>query len=616
MKNAQGDTADQLIGELYDDESRTALLRFLKLSEGDEFHIAAVEVPSPMAREALLSWLRVRNPSQQFLEVSLRRPFGGSLAEALAEAAGPVGLNEGTRCIALTELELTDEAATASHPRVFMRLNVERDALVHSLRARCLLLAHPVALLKLRSIAPDFCAYFSLLVTCREEALAAPVPEREGSRLSTSAMLSLADADWPSLLREADLAHTRCQYDRMRDNLAAFVASRQSEEWEAEVSLLRLALTLAERGAHEARVECAEHVVNGRVITRVRRALLCALIHQRLGDPEAEAASIRAAADDARASEDPLPTAEVLLEEGRRLARRGRVDEALRNLDEAAGLFVRAERRRDAWIARAQRVAIEAQSNHGDKAAEEISRLIVEARDVLRDDLLTAMGERLRAREFSARGDHDGALRVLREAVLPVFERSGDWEDAISTRGQIAEVQQSRGDLDEAIQILRGEVLPGFERLGHAREAAVTRANVGDLLSRKGRHAEAFSTLEAALRSLEQLRLPRERAQCSLTLAEAHHRSGGVLLALREVTTAMSLAESLRDPSLLRDAADLQARLLFALGRAKEIPAVFDRVGHILAEDARWSELSKLDALRHRFARPPSPPVPPPRRKR
>lgn len=613
--HAQGDTADQIVGDLYDDESRSALLRFLKLSEGDEFHLAAVEVPSPVAREALLSWLRARNPSQQFLEVSLRRPFEGSLADALAEAVGPVGVTEATRCIALTELELTDEAATASHPRVFMRLNVERDALVHSLRARCLLLAHPAAMLKLRSIAPDFCAYFSLLVTCREEALAAPVLARDGSPLSTSAMLSLADADWPSLLREADLAHSRCQYDRMRDSLAAFVASRQADEWGAEVSLLRLALTLAERGAHEARIECASHVVSGRVITRVRRALLCALIHQRLGDDEAEAASIRTAAENARSTEDPLPQAEVLLVEGNRLARRGHVDEALRSLDEAAGLFVRAERRRDAWIARAQRVAIEARASPDDRVSEEISRLIVEARDVLRDDLLTATGESLRARALSARGDHDGALRVLREAVLPVFERPGDWEDTLSTKGQIAEVHHLRGDFDEAIQILRGEVLPGFERLGRARDAAVTRSNLGDLLSRKGLHAEAISTLEVASSALDQLRLPRERAQSSLTLAEAHHRSGGVSLAQREVTTAMSLAESLRDPSLLRDAADLQARLLTALGRAREIPAVFDRVGRILAEDARWSELSKLDALRHRFARP-SPPVPPARRKR
>nr|MBK7067374.1 hypothetical protein [Deltaproteobacteria bacterium] len=72
-----------------DDEERTILLRYLRLSAGDEFQLAAVEVPTPAVREALLSWLRARAPDRPLIEVSLKGLPGSVLVEEITAALPP-----------------------------------------------------------------------------------------------------------------------------------------------------------------------------------------------------------------------------------------------------------------------------------------------------------------------------------------------------------------------------------------------------------------------------------------------------------------------------------------------------------------------------------------------
>ena len=84
------------------------------------------------------------------------------------------------------------------------------------------------------------------------------------------------------------------------------------------------------------------------------------------------------------------------------------------------------------------------------------------------------------------RGSAGEALRILREDLLPVFERLGDARERAVTMGRIADILVSRGDLDEALRIRREEQLPVYERLGDVRERAVTMGRIAHVLLQKG----------------------------------------------------------------------------------------------------------------------------------
>ncbi len=86
---------------------------------------------------------------------------------------------------------------------------------------------------------------------------------------------------------------------------------------------------------------------------------------------------------------------------------------------------------------------------------------------------------------LQARGEWEGALRILREEKLPIVERLGDMGSYAVTQGQIADILQSRGELEKALKIRR-LVLPMFEQLGNARESALTQGKIADILQLRG----------------------------------------------------------------------------------------------------------------------------------
>ncbi len=104
MKSAAGADDDALVEQWYDDEERTILLRYLRLSAGDEFQLAAVEVPTPAVREALLSWLRARAPDRPLIEVSLKGLPGSVLVEEITAALPPPSERSPRAVLALTDL--------------------------------------------------------------------------------------------------------------------------------------------------------------------------------------------------------------------------------------------------------------------------------------------------------------------------------------------------------------------------------------------------------------------------------------------------------------------------------------------------------------------------------
>ena len=90
------------------------------------------------------------------------------------------------------------------------------------------------------------------------------------------------------------------------------------------------------------------------------------------------------------------------------------------------------------------------------------------------------------------RGYFNEALKLLREDVLPVFEKNGDVHSKAITMGQIADILQSQSQFDEVLKIRKTEELPVLERLGDVRGVAVTMGKIADVLQLRGQFDEAL----------------------------------------------------------------------------------------------------------------------------
>jgi tetratricopeptide (TPR) repeat protein len=623
VKSAAGADDDALVEQWYDDEERTILLRYLRLSAGDEFQLAAVEVPTPAVREALLSWLRARAPDRPLIEVSLKGLPGSVLVEEITAALPPAAERSPRAVLALTDLEEVRGAATESHPSLFMRLNLERDPLVRALPLTCLLLAHPAALLKLRTIAPDFSHYFSTLVRQRRPAAGAPdtgiAPRLDPS---PSASLDLSDSDWPTLLLATDHALARSEHDRARDHLGEFRATPDAGAWAAEARLLEGALDGATKGARTGLATLAPMDAGDaslRPATRVRLLLKRSEFEATLGERDASANDLEAARAAADHSGRQDLRASVLVLRARRIAKSGAIDEAFDLYMQARSVFEAGGRARDAWNAAYRALLLK--GTRGDWAAvlDGCDRWLVPvARDVLRDERLLAISMSLRASALYLRGEVDEALRIRKEQSS-VFERLGDEREAARVRGHIAGHLATLGDLKESLRLrLEGE-LPVYERLGLGEEAALTHVNVGELMSNLGSHVEAFAHLERARDWFDQQGSIGNQVLARVGLSLAHLRAGNHQGALREAGAALSIAESTREPAYLLRAADQMVSLLLRLRRVAEARAVHERVATLLAEDARWDALNQLDQLRATIDRASAPapaPASQPRKRR
>ncbi|MDO9022242.1 MAG: hypothetical protein Q8S73_23615 [Deltaproteobacteria bacterium] len=590
---------EELVERWYDDEERSLLLRYLRLSGGDEFQLAAVEVATPAVRRALLAWLRERLPDRSWFEVSLKGLPGVAVRDEIVARLPPPDERGPRMVLVLTDLEETAGAALESHPSFFMRLNLERDPLVRDLPLTCLLLAHPAALLKLRLVAPDFCHYFSTLI--RQRALGegatlegtgrtpAPTPS-----LSPSGWLELSDSEWPTLLRAADHAMACGEIDRARDHLAEFRATNDAGEWGAEAGLLAAALAGSTDGAKAglAVLESLPEVDSGQhVAAAVRGLLLRAGFERESGRREAADIALQRAIAIAETSARSDLRAAVLKARAAQLANGGSIDEALAILVGVQGFCASTGRAREAWDAAYQVAKLRFTRGEWASVIDLCERELMPNARSLHDQRLAAIATGLRASVLEARGDLDEALRIRREEELPVYERLGDVRARAVSLGEIADVLEARGDLDEALRIRREEELPVYERLGDVRSRAATLGKIADVLEARGDLDEALRIWrEEELPVYERLGDVRERAVILGKIAEVLQARGSLDEALRILRNeVMPCFERL---GLRREAAIAQGNLGVVLSRKGRVAEALTQL-----ERAR-DELDSLGAIR------------------
>src|SRR6266446_57596 len=176
------------------------------------------------------------------------------------------------------------------------------------------------------------------------------------------------------------------------------------------------------------------------------------------------------------------------------------------------------------------------------------------------------------ARRLMTRGELDKAQGLFAEAAR-LAEAAGNEISATIARGAIADILYRRGDLDEALRILREELIPVFERLGEVRSRAVTMGKIAHILVQKG-DVGAGRTLQM------------ERLEINQRLADAD----GIGATLWDLAQ-LELMEQKIEHAVPRifEAYDIACRL----GRAEGIAATGQLVGQILAandkpDDARY----------------------------
>ncbi|MBK9263678.1 MAG: tetratricopeptide repeat protein [Polyangiaceae bacterium] len=175
-----------------------------------------------------------------------------------------------------------------------------------------------------------------------------------------------------------------------------------------------------------------------------------------------------------------------------------------------------------------------------------------------------------------ARSDYDEALRILREEALPVIEKLGDVRLRAVTLGKMADVLRARGDYDDALRSLREEVLPIYEKLGRLRDRAVMLGKVADVLQARGDYDDALRIRrEEQLPIYEKVRDVRERA---VTMAEI----GSILYSRDEMDEALRILreevlpvyEKLGDVRSLLVGRTNLATMLATRGRAEDAPEI------------------------------------------
>ncbi len=558
MTGAPSHPGDALVAAHYDDDERTALRRVLHLATPGEFLLVAVEVPSPEVRDALCEWLARHDETWRFRTVSLASLPGRLLVEEIPAAlARGVGRSKHAALL-LTGLESVEGASLEPSPSLFLRLNLERDRLVQALPMPWLLLAHPEALLKLRTVAPDFSHYVSTQIRAR------PVPQNDDTHRhaswseqvpTPSTFLGVADSDWPTLLRDADDALQTGDVARARDRLAEFGLTGDADAWRDEAELLtacaegfggNIAAGLARLKALTARQDTL------RDATAVRS--LCKYIDLLEIDGEAGEAARAVHALKVRAQKIGRAdlVAEVALEEALACMGVDRV-ETLRLARHALHLLDRSERQRLRW------------------------------------EILKLIATQLRMPDEAVE-----AHRIYREEMLPIARdllRDPGLEAA--TYLHLAETLQAEGRQEVSLEVLRCKVLP----VGEARREtlAVIRARlaIAGSLRRSGRPGEALAELRAlppnagpfAVRAL----VAREAAEVLAALGDFAAAAQQMDVVTRELLT-------LDDPHTLVGSAGFEILYLLRLGLVREARGVYDRVSTHLAERGHWEALAKLDA--------------------
>jgi tetratricopeptide (TPR) repeat protein len=145
-----------------------------------------------------------------------------------------------------------------------------------------------------------------------------------------------------------------------------------------------------------------------------------------------------------------------------------------------------------------------------------------------------AVADMLEASVHHGRGDPDAAILLLRDSVIPAFERLGQPALRASAFGRLADVLQMRGELNEALRIRREEELPVFERLNHVHSRAVTMGKIADVLQQRGEMDEALRIRhEEELPVYKRLGAVREHAITMGRIADVLEQRGETDEALR-----------------------------------------------------------------------------------
>lgn len=168
-----------------------------------------------------------------------------------------------------------------------------------------------------------------------------------------------------------------------------------------------------------------------------------------------------------------------------------------------------------------------------DNAMEDLlrSRALFEQQD---DPHTASLSALFMARMLRLRGKEEAALSLLRDEILPVYEKLGDAYQCAVTKNYIADFLQDVGEFDEALRISREEILPVYERFGDIRGCAITWGNIAKILQKCGELDEALRILrEESLPVLEKLGDIRARAMTIGQIASILQEQGALDQALR-----------------------------------------------------------------------------------
>ncbi|WP_404370037.1 tetratricopeptide repeat protein [Corallococcus coralloides] len=202
--------------------------------------------------------------------------------------------------------------------------------------------------------------------------------------------------------------------------------------------------------------------------------------------------------------------------------------------------------------------------------------------DPLADSLRTGAKSLLQgADSLHKGGDLDSALRILRDQVIPIYERLNDIRARAIALTKAADILEQRGDYEEALSTLREKVLPVFEQLGDARSRALALGKIADILEQRGDYDEALRIrLEEEIPVYERIKDVRSRAIALSKIANILEQRGNYDEALRiHREEVLPVFERL---------GDIHSRAL-ALGKVAEILGQrgnYDEALRILREEA------------------------------
>ncbi len=164
-----------------------------------------------------------------------------------------------------------------------------------------------------------------------------------------------------------------------------------------------------------------------------------------------------------------------------------------------------------------------------------------ELAEAIADPLLWAAARDRISRVLQSRGDLRGALHILQEEEVPIYERVGAVRSRASAIGKIADILAMMGDLQQAIELVRDKALPELKRLGDDAGYARATARMASILHMQGNLDDAIRVYsDQVLPVYERLGDVRERAVTLGKIADILYERGDV-----EAATRVRLEEQL-----------------------------------------------------------------------